>query len=177
MKLSKAISPECVRHKLTATTKLGVIEELIHVLDGAGKIGNPKLALKAVLEREKKMTTGMRDGIAIPHAKSDEVETLVAAVGVCPEGIDFEAMDKKPSTIFVLTLSPANRAGPHIQFIGDVNRILIHEEERARILAAESDESLHDLLVAERPEPAEEDDDEDDEEDEDLDASENDSAE
>lgn len=164
MNLSKAISPECVRHKLTATTKLGVIEELIHVLDDAGKLGNPKLVLKAVLEREKKMTTGMRDGIAIPHAKSDEVETLVAAVGICPEGIDFEAMDKKPSTIFVLTLSPANRAGPHIQFLGDVNRILVHEEERARILAADSDESLHQLITTTRPEPEAEEEDEDEDE-------------
>lgn len=163
MNLSKAISPECVRHKLSATTKLGVIEELIHILDDAGKIGNPKLVLKAVLEREKKMTTGMRDGIAIPHAKSDEVETLVAAVGLAPEGIEFEAMDKKPSNIFVLTLSPANRAGPHIQFLGDVNRILVHEEERARILAADSDESLHELFTTVRPEPEPEEEDDDDE--------------
>jgi len=165
MNLSKAISPECVRHKLHATTKLGVIEELVQVLDDAGKVANPKQAIKAVLEREKKMSTGMRDGIAIPHAKSDEVESLVAAVGLCPEGIDFEALDKKPSRIFVLTLSPANRAGPHIQFLGDVNRILIHEEERANILAAASDEALHEIFTAERPEPEEEED-EDDEDDE-----------
>lgn len=151
MNLAKAISPDCVRLQLSATSKDGVIEELVDLLCDAGKIRNRKPALKAVFEREKKLSTGMRDGIAIPHGKSDEVDRLVAAVGLVPEGVEFDSMDKKPAKIIVLTVSPAQRTGPHIQFLGDINRLLIDDLAREKILACTSVGELHAFITAPPP--------------------------
>lgn len=146
MKLRKSIPIETIRPRLAARDKQGIIEELVDLLHSAGKVADRKSALRAVLDREKKMTTGMQNGVAIPHGRSDSVNSLVAAFGMIPEGVDFESLDGNPATIFVLTLSPANRNGPHIEFLGSVNRLLIEEENRAAILRCETAEEIFDLL-------------------------------
>jgi len=147
MNLKKAITPDCICLALKGRTKNDVIEELIDVLDQADKLKNRKAALKAVMEREKKMSTGMQHGIAIPHGKTDAVEGLVAAIGLIPEGIDFEALDGEPSQIFILTLSPANRQGPHIQFLGEINRVLTDEGNRGCLLAAQTADEIHEIII------------------------------
>lgn len=146
MNLKKAISRDCICLDLQSRSKNEVIEELIDILDKADKLQNRKAALKAVMDREKSMSTGMQNGIAIPHGKSDTVESLVAAVGVIREGIDFAALDGLPSQIFILTISPANRAGPHIQFLGEINRLLLADENREKLLQATNLDDFYDIL-------------------------------
>lgn len=147
MKLRKSIPLETIRPRLLARDKQGVIEELVDLLHSTGKVADRKSALRAVLDREKKMTTGMQHGVAIPHGRCDSVNSLVAAFGMIPEGVDFKSMDGNPSTIFVLTLSPANRNGPHIEFLGNVNRLLVEAQNRDAILRCETAEEIFDLLT------------------------------
>jgi fructose-specific phosphotransferase system IIA component len=147
MNIRKAITKETIRLNLVSREKTAIIEELVDLLDRAGRISDRKAVLKCVLEREKKMSTGMHNGLAIPHGKTDTVEGLVAAVGLIPEGVDFESMDKQPSRIFILTVSPANRAGPHIQFLAEISRLLNRADVRKQILEADNPDTLHALLT------------------------------
>ena len=123
MNLKKALNKQAVCLHLKSETKDDVIEELIEILDGSGVLKDKKAALQAVRDRERKLSTGMQNGIAIPHGKTDTVGSLVAAVGLRPEGIDFAAIDDQPCTIFILTVSPANRTGPHVQFLAEISRL------------------------------------------------------
>ncbi len=147
MNIRKAITKETICLSLAAREKDAIIEELVDLLDKGGRIKDRKAVLKCVLDREKKMSTGMHNGLAIPHGKTDTVDGLVAAVGLIPEGVDFESMDQQPSRIFILTVSPANRAGPHIQFLAEISRLLNRADIRKQILEAEDLETLHELLT------------------------------
>ena len=147
MNLKKALSKHSVKLSLEAGEKDGIIEELIDVLDAAGKLSDREAALKAVRDRERKMSTGMQNGIAIPHGKSPTVESLVAAVGFKPEGCDFDSIDGKPCQVFILTISPANRTGPHIQFLAEISRLLHEEAVRKELVEADSSESVIEILT------------------------------
>jgi len=81
---------------LKSTTSSPVIEEMVDTLVAAGQIKDRAVALQAILERERKMSTGMQNGIAIPHGKTSAVDTLVSLVGLKPEGLDFESLDGQP---------------------------------------------------------------------------------
>ena len=147
MNLKKALSKETISLHLEGQTKAKIIEELVDLLHAAGKIHDRKAALKVIMDRENKMSTGMQNGLAIPHGKSDTVDGLVAALAIKKEGVDFDAMDGKPSYIFVMTLSPANRTGPHIQFLAEVSRLLSDPKARKQLLHAQTREEVLELVV------------------------------
>jgi len=127
MNPKRVLAKETIILRLKSATKDGVIEELIDVLVNSGKVKDRKAALKAVMDREKKMSTGLQNGIAIPHGKTDTIECLIASIGLSPAGIPFDSLDGKPAEIILLTVSPASRTGPHIQFLADVSRVLHNE--------------------------------------------------
>jgi PTS system nitrogen regulatory IIA component len=147
MNLRKVLSPELISLGMKASTKREAIEELVDLLMQSGKIKDRDAALQAVLERESKMSTGIQHGVAIPHGKSGAVDDLVACVAVKPDGIDFESLDGEPSTIFIMTLSPLNRTGPHVQFLAEISRLLKTAESRERILKVTSKHELLSILL------------------------------
>ncbi|NKB22813.1 MAG: PTS sugar transporter subunit IIA [Kiritimatiellae bacterium] len=146
MNFKKALLKDSILLDLKSDTKNGVLEEMIDLFIAAGKIQDRKGVLKAILEREKKMSTGMQNGIAIPHAKTDQIENLIAALAIKKEGIDFGALNKQPSKIFIMTLSPTKRAGPHIQFLAEVSRLLNEPDIRDRVLNATSKDEIIEFL-------------------------------
>ncbi|MBU0936587.1 MAG: cation:proton antiporter [Spirochaetes bacterium] len=133
-----AINPFCIIMKLQGDSKEAVIRELLQILKDAHKIHDIELPMAEIMERESSMSTGMQDGIAIPHAKSDSVEHLIAAVGLKPEGMDFASMDGNPTRIIVLSLSPKKNPEPHLQFLAGVGSVLREESMRTKILAAKN---------------------------------------
>ena len=147
MNLKKVLSPDTVWVDLKADTKNGIIEEMIDRLVAAGKVKDREGALKAVLDREAKMSTGMQNGVAIPHGKSKCIKSLVAAIGLNKAGVNFDSMDGSPSTIFIMTLSPANRTGPHIQFLAEVSRLISQPAEREKLLAARTHADIYEILT------------------------------
>lgn len=147
MNLKKALTLETVWVDLRATEKKALIEEMVDRLVAAGKISDREAALEAVFDREQKMSTGMQNGIAIPHGKSHSVQELVAAVGVQRDGVDFDSLDAQPARIFVMTLSPVDRTGPHIQFLAEISRMLSQPEEREKILAAQTNSAVYETLT------------------------------
>jgi mannitol/fructose-specific phosphotransferase system IIA component (Ntr-type) len=148
MNFRTVLGPEVVSLSLEAETKDEAIAELVDLLMKTGKVRDRDAALRAVREREEKMSTGIRHGVAIPHGKSEAVDELVACVALKPDGLDFEALDGEPSTIFVMTLSPLHRIGPHVQFLAEVNRLLKTAAERERILKAASVDELLSIFLS-----------------------------
>jgi len=147
MSLKKPLTVETISLDLKGENKEAILAEMVDLLVASGHIRDRDAVLKAVLEREKRMSTGMQNGIAIPHGKTDSVDCLVAALGIKRAGVDFGALDGQPSNIFVMTVSPDSRTGPHIQFLAEISRPLNDASVRAKLLAATSpDEVLH-LLI------------------------------
>ena len=146
MNLRKTLSKETILLDLKNTDEGGIIEEMIDFLTASGKIKEKKEALKAVIDRERKMSTGMQNGIAIPHGKTDMVDTLIAAIALKKGGADFGSLDGQPSRIFVMTLSPDTRTGPHIQFLAEISRQLNDPIVREKILNATKPEEILNAL-------------------------------
>jgi len=150
MDISQALSPATIVLGLKGSTKIAVIEELVDRLVAAGRIKDRQTALQAIMDREQKMSTGMQHGIAIPHGKTSAVDDLIALVGIKPEGVDFASLDGQPARIFVLTLSPENRTGPHIQFLAEISRQLNDPLIREQLLRAVSADEVFQLLTGDR---------------------------
>ncbi len=144
----KPLTAETISLSLKGATKEEIIAEMVDLLVASGHVLDRDAVLKAVLERERRMSTGMQNGIAIPHGKTDAVDCLVAAMGVKREGVDFGALDGEPSTIFVMTVSPDSRTGPHIQFLAEISRPLNDPAVREKILAATSPEEILRLVLS-----------------------------
>jgi PTS system nitrogen regulatory IIA component len=148
MNLKKILTKDSILPELKADTRQGVIEEMVAFMAAAGKLTDCAAAVKAILAREAKMSTGMQNGVAIPHGKTNATDQLVAAVGIHRTGVDFAAMDGKPSHIFIITLSPENRAGPHIQFLAEISKVLSRPELREKLLNATTADDMLNLLTA-----------------------------
>jgi len=148
MNLKKILTKDSILPELKASTKRGVIEEIAVFMAAAGKFTDRAAAVQALLAREEKMSTGMQNGIAIPHGKTDAVDQLVAAVAIHRAGVNFAAMDGKPSHIFIITLSPENRTGPHIQFLAENSNVLSRPQLREKLLNAATADDMLNLLTA-----------------------------
>lgn len=138
MALIDLIREEVVRIPLAAGTKEGIIRELVQTLAAAGKVSDPEAAVRAVLDREAKGSTGLGEGVAVPHGKTPVVQSLAIAVGVAPRGVDFEALDGKPTSLFFLILAPPDQSGPHIEALAEIAR-LCHSKAFCRTLVAARD--------------------------------------
>ncbi|WP_460056991.1 PTS sugar transporter subunit IIA [Spirochaeta dissipatitropha] len=144
----ETLTLDTVTTSLSGSNKHEIISSLLDLLCKTGKVSDRQLALNDLLEHESAMSTGMEHGIAIPHAKSDSVEELVACVGVSRKKIDFECLDRKPAQIFIMTLSPKGSTGPHVRFLAEMSQLLKDAKLRKRILKAKSDKELLEILQA-----------------------------
>lgn len=142
------LRPELVRLRLQATTKDDAIRELLGMLDAAGLLRDPSEAERVVFEREQAISTGMEHGIAIPHGKTDTVDSLLVGIALKPEGIDFSSFDRQPSTILILVISPLRNTGPHLRFMAEISKILRKPEVRQRLLGARDPQEVIDIIVA-----------------------------
>ncbi|HKL85877.1 MAG TPA: PTS sugar transporter subunit IIA [Treponemataceae bacterium] len=134
MNLKTVLTTETVNLHLKGTTKEEIIDELLDILVQAGKVKDKNAARACVLDRERKMSTGMKHGIAIPHGKTDSVDDLVACMGISENPVDFDSLDQEPCRIFIMTLSPVDKTGPHLQFLAEVSLLFKSAEKRLEIL-------------------------------------------
>ena len=141
MNLLDILSANSVIVGLQGESRDDIIRELVDSLEGTAITDRGKV-LQSVLDREKIMSTGIGDGIAIPHGKSDAVVTLSAALGTQKRGANFEALDGELAYVFFLLVSPANISGPHIKALARISRLLKNEEFKKRLIAASSAEEL-----------------------------------
>ena len=134
MNASDVLRNDRIELNLKSDTKEGALAELTELLYKSGALTDKEGFLKDVLDRESISTTGIGNGIAIPHGKTDTVADLVACIGISDNPVDFYSLDQEPCRIFIMTLSPINKTGPHLQFLAEVSLLFKSAEKRAQIL-------------------------------------------
>jgi len=144
MNLKKIFTAGSVAVDLHGGNKQEIIRELMLLMVSSGRVRSSDLegVIDAIVKRELRMSTGMQDGIAIPHAKSKAVKSLAAVLGIKKNGIDFDSIDGKPSTIFIATLSPEENPIPHVQFLAEISKRLRSANFRTNLINSNSDEEL-----------------------------------
>ncbi len=152
MNITDILSPKAVKVPLVSTDKRAVIDELVDLLTDAGLIQDPDTLKRIVWEREQQRSTGIGDGLAIPHGKSNCSQDLVMAIGRPTEPIDFGSLDNNPVELVVLLASPPTRTSDHIQALGKISRVMSDPSFRKAAYAAASSETLYQLFKeAEKP--------------------------
>lgn len=147
MKITEMLRREFVLEELKARNKNDVLVELASVF-AKGKIGvHPEAMLHVLLERERLGSTGIGDGIAIPHGKVTGIDQIMVSFGRSREGIEFEAMDGKPVHLFFLLMAPENSAGRHLKALAKISRMLKDPKFRKNLLNAKKHEDLFDIIA------------------------------
>jgi fructose-specific phosphotransferase system IIA component len=123
MALIDLVVDKIVKIPLESKDKPDVLRELVQKLKGAGEINDSDTVLKAVQEREDKQSTGLTDGIAVPHAKTAAVSKLKLAIGIAPDGIDFDSVDGQPAKLIFLLLAPPGMSGPHVEALAEIAKL------------------------------------------------------
>ena len=124
MKIHEVLDRRAIKIGLEEVGKENVLKELVQVLAGVRNIGDPKAIVKALIERENLGSTGIGQGIAIPHGKTDKVDQLVAVMGISHKGVNFDALDGEPVYIFFLLVTPKDASGPHLKALAQISRLL-----------------------------------------------------
>jgi len=147
MNLKTVLTKDTICLNLKGKTKEEIVNELLDMLVAAKKISDRDAAYTAIMDREQKMSTGMKHGIAIPHGKSTTVNDLVACIGISDTAVDFDSLDHQPCRIFIMTLSPLEKTGPHLQFLAEISLLFKSSEKRNEILNATSPEKVLKILA------------------------------
>lgn len=124
MKITDILGKQAIKLGMEATDKEGALKELVEVLAKVKDIGDKKALVKGLIERENLGSTGIGQGIAIPHAKTDRIAELIAVLGISRKGVDFDALDGEPVFIFFLLAAPKDSAGPHLKALAKISRLL-----------------------------------------------------
>ena len=124
MKITEFLSKDGIKIGMQSAEKEDALVELVDVLAVVKDVGDKKNIIKALVERESLGSTGIGQGIAIPHGKTDRVKELVAVLGISQKGVNFEALDGEPVYIFFLLVAPKETAGPHLKALAQISRIL-----------------------------------------------------
>ena len=148
MKFSDYIKEENILPDLVGKNKLEVIEELLGLMDNLGVVSNYETALKDVVDRENHLSTGLENGIAVPHAKTEGVEKLSIVFGIKNPGINFDSLDAKPTNLIFLVLSPKNTSGPHIQALALISRNLSISKNRENLKSAISVKEIANIFAS-----------------------------
>jgi mannitol/fructose-specific phosphotransferase system IIA component (Ntr-type) len=148
MRMTDFVARDAIIPELTATTKEGVIREMVGSLGAAGyfKTGETEDIVKAVMKRELLGSTGIGRGVAIPHTKHSSVGRLIGTVAISRPGVSFDSLDGEPVHVFVLLVSPQDRPGDHLRALENVSRSLRDDSFVRSLRQATTKEAIWDLL-------------------------------
>ena len=151
MKIMDFLSKKAILTDIKSAKKEEVIKELVDALISAGEIEKRyrNKLIEALTTRESLGSTAIGQGIAIPHAKSDCVDKLIAAFGISKKGVDFDSLDGEPAYIFFLLLAPQDSAGPHLKALARISRLLKDKYFRDSLRACTDDKSIVKIVALE----------------------------
>ena len=149
MKILDILDKECIIPELRARTKREVLEELSGALLNCKANLDKEALVEVLLERERLGSTGIGDGIAIPHGKVQDLDELVLSFGRSTQGIDFDSMDGRPTHLFFLLIAPENSAGIHLRALAKISRLLKSSHFRQSLLEAGTEEELFQVIQEE----------------------------
>ncbi|HMK37737.1 MAG TPA: PTS sugar transporter subunit IIA [Bacteroidota bacterium] len=138
MKISDILTENLVATGLPGTTKNEIIDAMIDLVASSPKVLDKEKVRKAIFEREEIMSTGVGNGFAIPHGKTEAVADIVAAFAVTGGPIDYQSLDEKPVRLVFLLVGKDNLVGPHIKLLSRISRLMNKDEFRRRLLDLKS---------------------------------------
>jgi len=147
LKITEMLRREFVLEELKAKSKREVLAELAEVFTKGKDKPETEAMLHVLLEREKLGSTGIGEGIAIPHGKLTGLEEMVVAFGRSREGIEFESLDSRPVHLFFLLMAPENSAGLHLKALAKISRMLKDGAFRKRLRDARMQEDLYQVIL------------------------------
>lgn len=153
MRIAEFLSPEAVVADLRARSKVEVLRELAVAMHRAHPQLDVERLTEVLREREKLGSTGIGEGVAIPHGKLAGMGGLLATFGVSREGVDFEAIDGRPTHLFFALVAPENSAGVHLKALARISRLFKNPGFRAAILQAQGPGAIHALITQEDARP------------------------
>jgi len=146
MRLTDVLNEDFVNISLSGKNRDECIKELIDKLADAQSINSAESIFDAVLEREKIMTTGVGNGIAIPHCKHSDSPKFSVCLWIQQKGINFQSIDKKDVNIIFLLVGPENNPGLHIKLLSRISRLMSNEDLRQQLLGCKSEKEAFDLI-------------------------------
>ncbi|MFZ5470387.1 MAG: PTS sugar transporter subunit IIA [Myxococcota bacterium] len=149
MKIAEFLSPQAVVPGLAAKNKPEVLKELCAALSKTHPTLPPERLVEVLQEREKLGSTGIGEGVAIPHGKLAGLSQLVASFGVSRQGVDFDAIDGKKTQLFFALVAPENSAGVHLKALARISRLFKNPRFREAILQAPSAQEIYQLIAQE----------------------------
>ena len=147
MKLSDIITRDSVIPDLRARDKTGVLRELAEAVCNVEPSINKDALVKVLEEREKLGSTGIGDGVAIPHGKLSGITKPYMSFGRSKRGVDFDSMDTQPVYLFFLLLAPENSAGAHLKVLAKIAKMLKNTSFRKKLLEAKGRDEIYDIIV------------------------------
>jgi PTS system nitrogen regulatory IIA component len=148
MKILEILKREAIIADLQATNKKSVLEELVVPVSAIAGI-EPEILFKVLLERERLGSTGIGNGIGIPHGKLKDLEEMVIGFGLSRTGVEFESIDGDPTHIFFVLMTPENSTGLHLKLLARISRILKNEAFRDRLMKASDSEEIYHIIEEE----------------------------
>ncbi|HUI10271.1 MAG TPA: PTS sugar transporter subunit IIA [Bacteroidota bacterium] len=142
MKISDILTENLVATGLAGTSKNDIIDAMIDLVASSPKVMDKEKVRKAIFEREEIMSTGVGNGFAIPHGKTEAVADIVAAFAVTAQPIDYQSLDEKPVRLVFLLVGKDNLVGPHIKLLSRISRLMNKEEFRKRLLELKSPKEI-----------------------------------
>lgn len=146
MRITDLLTEETIQLDLSSRTKDGVIDDLVSVLDKSGKLQDHKEFKKAILNREAQSTTGIGEGIAIPHAKTSAVKSPAIAFGKSEEGVDYESLDGAPAHLFFMIAATEGANQTHLEALSRLSSMLMDMNVRQGLLKAKSKEEILEII-------------------------------
>jgi PTS system nitrogen regulatory IIA component len=149
MKIAEFLREDLILPELRSTDKVGVLREMCEALARAYPQLSAARLTETLLEREKLGSTGVGEGVAIPHGKLAGLPGLLAAFGRSRQGIDFAAIDQKPTYLFFVLFAPENSAGVHLKALARISRLFKSPQFRSSILEARDAAQIHAQIATE----------------------------
>ncbi|WP_270573289.1 PTS fructose transporter subunit IIABC [Bacillus glycinifermentans] len=146
MKITELLTKHTIKLSLESSKKENVIEEMVTVLDQAGKLNDKEGYKEAVINREKQSSTGIGEGIAIPHAKTASVKEPAIAFGRSKEGVDYESLDGQPSHLVFMIAATEGANNTHLEALSRLSTLLMREEIRKQLLEAATEDDIIDII-------------------------------
>jgi PTS system nitrogen regulatory IIA component len=147
MNITDILDENSIIAELTSRDKKGVLEELVSVLVEHGRLHDKEKPVQVLLERERLGSTGIGDGIAIPHGKLKEIKSIICSFGRTKAGVDFQSIDEKPTHLFFLLLAPEDSASEHLQALARLSRLLKDDQLKRRLMEANSKEEIYRIIT------------------------------
>jgi fructose-specific phosphotransferase system IIA component len=146
MKITDVLEEQFVRTNLPGSTKEEIINSMIHLIGNSRNVLDKEKVRQAILEREKIMSTGVGNGFAIPHGKTDAVKDIVAAFAITEHPVDYQALDEQPVRLVFLLVGRDSLVGPHIKLLSRISRLMNKEEFRRELLSSKTPKEVIELF-------------------------------